>query len=134
VAWASIALAAAGALSPGLDPAWITAALALGAAVCGCVAFCVRWSWRLLMRVVRLLDDYFGEPGREGVPARPGVMARLASVEKSLEHVVQETSPNHGKSIRDLVIRTADDVAEIREEQVRVRSDLADLHRTRGEG
>lgn len=97
-----------------MDPAWITAAVALGTALLGIFAFCARWAWKLLMRIVRLLDDYFGEPEREGVPARPGVMVRLKSVEDSLVHVVTETSPNGGKSIRDMVDRTAGDVAEVK--------------------
>jgi hypothetical protein len=110
-----------------VDPAWITAAIALGTALLGIFAFCARWSWRLLMRIVRLLDDYFGEPAREGVPARPGVMLRLRSVEDSLAHIVTEVNPNGGKSLRDIVNRTASDVVEVKREQVQVRADLAAL-------
>ena len=104
------------------NPAWVTAAIALGTVVVTGIGFCVRWFFRLLMRIVRLVDDYLGEPAREGVEARPGVMARIQSVEKSVAHVVAETSPNHGHSIRDTVHRTANDVAD-------VKNDVAQLDR-----
>jgi hypothetical protein len=115
-----------------VDPSWITALTALGMAVAGCLGWCARQAWRAARRVSRFLDDYNGQPEHDGMPAQPGFMARLASVEKSLAHVVQETSPNHGKSIRDIVIRTASDVADIKDEQVRVRGDLAALQREKG--
>jgi hypothetical protein len=97
-----------------MDPAWITAALALAAAVGGLAAWGIRWTWRILSRTTTFLDDYFGEPARDGVAARPGVMSRLQAVEDSLAHVVAETRPNHGNSLRDVVARTAQDVADMR--------------------
>jgi hypothetical protein len=97
-----------------MDPAWLTAATALAAAVAGLAAWAIRWTWRVLTRITRFLDDYFGEPARDGVPARPGVMSRLQAVEESLAHVVAETRPNHGNSLRDVVAQTAQDVADMR--------------------
>jgi hypothetical protein len=117
-----------------VSAAWVTAATALAVAACGGAAYCLRWAWRATRRVSHFLDDYSGQPARDGLPERPGFMARLASVEKSLEHVVQETSPNHDKSLRDIVIRTAADVTDIKDEQVRVRADLAALQRERTDG
>lgn len=43
----------------------------------------VRWVVRLLRKLGWFLDDFFGEEGREGVPARLGVMARLGGVEST---------------------------------------------------
>lgn len=116
-----------------MDPAWLTAAIALVAAVFGAVAWAVRWAWRILRRITHFLDDYAGQPARDGMPARPGFMARLASAEEALAHVVAETKPNHGQSLRDMVVRTAADVAEIKTEQaaVRTRLELLQAQRSR---
>jgi hypothetical protein len=107
-----------------MNPEWVAALTALAAAVSGCIAWGLRWAWRILRRVGHFLDDYAGEPARDGLPAKPGFMARLAAVEGQLEHVVTETSPNHGTSLRDIVIKTAADVADIRTEQAKVREKL----------
>ncbi len=104
-----------------MDPAWITAAITLAAAAAGCAAWAARWTWRLVRRTARFLDDYFGEGARDGLPARPGVMARLGSVEQLLARVAAETTPNGGGSMRDEVARTARDVADIKDEQVKMR-------------
>jgi len=117
-----------------MDPAWIVAAVALATAVIGCLAWCARQAWRILVRTTQFLDDYFGEPGRPGVPSRPGVMARLQAVEASIAHVVAETSPNHGKSLRDIVHRTAEDVAEIKAEQAAMRDRMESHHPQRSDG
>jgi hypothetical protein len=114
-----------------VDPSWLTAAVALAVAVVGCAGWLLRIAWRGARRVTHFLDDYNGEPARDGLPAKPGFMARLASVEKALEHVVQETSPNHGRSLRDIVIRTASDVADIKAEQAAVKARL-DIFEQRG--
>lgn len=107
-----------------MDPAWLTALVALVVAVFGGLAWAGRWAWRILRRVTHFLDDYAGRPAEDGLPARPGFMARLASAEESLAHVVAETSPNHGTSLRDMVMRTAQDVADIKTEQAAVRDRL----------
>jgi hypothetical protein len=51
-------------------------------------------------------------------------MARLDRVETALAHVLAETRPNGGDSLRDVVARTALDVAEIKAEQAGVRARL----------
>jgi hypothetical protein len=107
-----------------MDPAWLTAFVALAVAVFGALAWMTRWAWRILRRVTHFLDDYAGRPAEDGRPATPGFMARLASVEESLAHVVAETKPNHGSSLRDVVQMTARDVAQIKTEQVAVRARL----------
>lgn len=50
--------------------------------------------------LANFLEDWNGEPARKGVPARPGVMERLANVEKEL-------TLNGGRSLKDTVMRMA---------------------------
>jgi hypothetical protein len=107
-----------------MDPQWIAALVALVVAVFGCLAWVVRYAWHVLRRTVHFLDDYAGEPARDGLPARPGFMARLGSVEHLLAKVVAETTPNGGGSMRDEVARTARDVADIKTAQAGVRTRL----------
>lgn len=88
-----------------MDPAWVTAATALAAAVIGLLAWFGRQAWRILARTTHFLDDYFGQPARDGVPARPGVMARLSRMDERLNGVEQQLSANGGQSMRDAVDR-----------------------------
>jgi hypothetical protein len=66
--------------------------------VLGVVA--VAWrAWRKFHKSFgRFMEDWNGEPARPGVPAKPGVMVRLASIEK-------EIHPNSGSSLRDAINR-----------------------------
>lgn len=105
-----------------MDPAWVTALIALVAAVFGAIAWAVRWAWRILRRITHFLDDYAGQPARDGLPAKPGFMARLGSVEQLLANVVAETTPNGGGSMRDEVARTARDVGDIKQDQASMRA------------
>lgn len=61
---------------------------------------------RFLKRLGDVSDDWNGEPARDGVPGRPGVMARLGAIEAELH-------PNHGSSLRDAVDRVAATVARL---------------------
>lgn len=65
----------------------------------------VHASVRLAGRVDDFMDDWAGEPGRPGVPPRPGVMERLAGFEDRLTRVEHELYPNSGQSLRDAVDR-----------------------------
>jgi hypothetical protein len=103
---------------------WLTAFTALAVAVAGCLLWGGRTAWRAVRRVGHFLDDYSGEPARDGMPARPGLMARLTSVEESVAHLATEMQPNHGSSLRDVVHQTARDVADIKNEQALVRNRL----------
>jgi hypothetical protein len=107
-----------------MNAQWVAALVALVVALTGGFAWALRWAWRILRRTVHFLDDYSGQPERDGMPAVPGLMARLTSVEHLLAKVVAETTPNGGGSMRDEVARTARDVADIKSEQAKVRAQL----------
>lgn len=114
-----------------MSAAWLTALSALIAAIGGVVVWALRLAFRLTSRTMRFLDDYFGEPAREGVAARPGVMARLAAMERSLAEVRAETKPNGGHSLRDVVHRTANDVADIKTDQAAMRARIEQFEQQR---
>jgi hypothetical protein len=117
-----------------MSAAWLAAFTALAVAVFGLLGWAGRYGWRVLRRTMHFLDDYFGEPAHDGLEAKPGVMARLGSVEHLLAQVLAETTPNGGGSMRDEVARTARDVAEIKAEQaaVRLRLEAFDAKRAAG--
>lgn len=67
-------------------------------------------AWRVIRamahlgrRVEEFMDDWSGEGARPGVPARPGVMERVAGIEERLSRVEHELYPNSGESLRDAV-------------------------------
>lgn len=64
-----------------------------------------RKAWPILRRVSHFADDWFGEPDRDGVPGRPGVMKRLQTVDQRLDTIEHELKPNSGQSLRDAVDR-----------------------------
>ncbi|QKW10801.1 hypothetical protein HUT18_11450 [Streptomyces sp. NA04227] len=57
-------------------------------------------TWR---RVDEFMDDWQGELERPGVPARPGLLERVALIEERLSRVEHELYPNSGDSLRDAV-------------------------------
>lgn len=90
---------------------WVGALTVIG----GAVAFLWRGT-RGIRRVARrfdeFADDWQGTESRPGVPARAGVMSRLARFEVSLVSlhdrigaVEHELHPNSGSSLRDAVDR-----------------------------
>lgn len=103
-----------------MSPEWVAALVALVVAVCAGLGWVLRWAWRILRRVVHFLDDYAGQPARDGRPAVPGFMARLSAVEEQLRLVVAETSPNHGTSLRDVVHQTAADMVLVKQQLERM--------------
>ncbi|WP_224280648.1 hypothetical protein [Streptomyces sp. LS1784] len=88
-------------------------ALAAWAAALGAVLAVLGVLWRTVRRLHRALDawaeDWQGAAARPGVPARPGVMERLASIEHELH-------PNSGLSLRDAVNRIEGAVQDLQQQ------------------
>lgn len=83
-------------------PALIDAAAVATFALLGVIA---RLLWRLGRGLGQMLEDWRGQPARPGVPAKPGVMERLAQVEENLTDIRHEVKPNSGLSMRDDISR-----------------------------
>ena len=69
-----------------------------------------------LRRRSQFYDDWYGEEGRPGVPAREGVMVRLLNHEESLSILMvrtEELCTNSGESIKDKVNRLDTQVSEL---------------------
>lgn len=62
------------------------------------IGLAVRWIGKRARALDDFLHDWRGTVERDGVPARRGVMARLAAIESELR-------PNHGTSIKDVITR-----------------------------
>ena len=76
------------------------------------------------MRLMSSSASGAAHPAHNGLEATPGVVARLAALEKLGEKLVDETQPNGGNSLRDVVHRTSLDVAAIKDEQGRLRAQI----------
>lgn len=66
-------------------PVWADAAtVILGAvALFGIVGWCLRHGLGVARKIMQFLDSWLGEPPRDGLPGRPGVMDRLTSLEET---------------------------------------------------
>ncbi|MFC9088980.1 hypothetical protein [Nocardiopsis dassonvillei] len=85
----------------------------------------IRMAWQAGRRLGHFLDDWFGEPSRDGVPGRPGIPARIGALEESsgqvcerlgdvdrrVRRVEHELHPNSGASLRDAVDRVEREVS-----------------------
>lgn len=113
MAWQDYAtlLATTSAAGSDMAPAWIAAVVALATAVAGCAAWGLRWGWRILTRTTHFLDDFMGEPARQGVPERPGVMKRLQCLTEEIAKIQAQVIPNGGSSLRDAVDQLTADLA-----------------------
>jgi hypothetical protein len=108
----------------------IASALGVVGVVLGAlVRFVIQPLWRLTIKTGHFLDSWNGEPARDGLPARPGVVDRIVAIEYQLH-------PNGGGSMKDAVDRIEAKVDEqaataaevktaLEAEQASVRNDLA---------
>lgn len=82
--------------------------------IVGAVIAGVRKVWPILVGISHLVDDIRGESPRPGVPGRPGLMERLATVEHDARLAAHNTKPNGGGSSHDEIMR---ELKAIRQEQ-----------------
>lgn len=65
----------------------------------------IRWvrsvNRRLIDPVQQMWLDWRGVPPRDGVPGRPGVMARFASLDARVARIERQVHHNGGSSMRD---------------------------------
>lgn len=121
-----------------MNPAWVAALTALVVAVFGLAGWVTRHGWRLLRSTYEFLIEWGGKPAHHGLPATPGVLARLQSMEgliaqvaSELAKVVMETERNNGMSLHDVVDRTEQAVSEARDEQAKMRARMEQLETQR---
>lgn len=63
--------------------------------------------WRFIRKVSHFLDDWLGDDGRPGVPARPGMMVRVLRLEVKQDEIsTQLLSRNGGSTLRDNLYET----------------------------
>ena len=100
-----------------MTAAWVSALA--GVAIVILSAKPLRWAFRLLIGTHEFLVDW------------PKMKADIAGLQQEIAEIKAETRPNGGHSLRDVVHRTADDVAQIKHEQagVRTRLELFDVAR-----
>lgn len=111
--------------------ALIASALGVAGIIIGAlVRFVFRPLWRLTVKTGHFLDSWNGEPARDGLPARPGVVDRIVAIE-------YQVHSNDGGSIKDAVGRIESKVdaqteaaatvkAALEAEQAKVRTELAE--------
>jgi hypothetical protein len=112
------------------------------AGVAGAIFAAFKWVIPFARKVSHFIDDVAGEPERPGVPARPGLMERVTTIEttqeeqsvvlaaverKQAEHsdtlatVSHEVTTNHGSSLKDSTKRLEGRVDDMEQK-------LTDLH------
>lgn len=82
----------------------------------------------------RLTLDWFGQDGRPGFPAIPGVPQRLLDVEQTLaqlrplvERIDKEMHPNGGGSLRDQITRLTSAVEKSEDARVQTARDMTEI-------
>jgi len=88
-----------------MDPAWIVAATSLAAILGGLFLWAMRGFWNLTRQFLDFIREWKGVPESHGRVAQPGVLDRLAFLEKSLLDVSKQVHLNNGSSLRDAVVR-----------------------------
>lgn len=110
-----------------MDPlaAAVVAVLSGGSAV---LTFITVKVWPFVRKLNHFVDDVAGEPARRGVPARPGLMERMATVETDLRIVKAEVKNSHSSNLRNDLDQVAEQLqGHISEVEPLIR-DLHDQH------
>jgi len=97
--------------TPWLDVFVAAGIVAGGLALLGMVGRVVRWAFRAWKKIDNFLDDWFGEPERPGVAARPGFPERIAR----LERIVTNGLSDQVADIRKRVTRIEQSLGQQRE-------------------
>ena len=103
-----------------VDPVTLAAGAATLAAGVAGVVYIARPIVRAVRGLLDFLGDWKGEPARAGVPARPGVMERLDSLEQDLKAVKTQVHPNGGTSMRDVINRVEENTRAVTPVQIHV--------------
>jgi hypothetical protein len=111
-----------------MNPAWVAALTGVAVALTAAASWGGRWVWRLMSGTSEFLIEWNGRPAHAGLPAAPGVLARLGALERVGKYLADETKPNNGGNLHDTVGRMAEDVAAIKEEQARLRTQIELRH------
>ena len=93
-----------------LDPAWVAAIVSVLALILA--AKPLRWGFRLLIGTHEFLVDW------------PKMKADITGLREEVAAIKAETRPNGGSSMRDVVHRIAEDVADVKDEQARLRTHI----------
>jgi hypothetical protein len=97
---------------PPVNPAWIAALVALITLVLAIIGWTGRTLWHIFRRADQFLEDWNGIPAdHRGHEERPGVLERLAQLERGLADVQAQVHLNSGHSLKDVVTRTEAAVA-----------------------
>ncbi len=94
------------------DPAWVAALSPFILAILGFTFWALRWGVRLLIGTHQFLADW------------PRMKAAITSLQQEVAEVKAETRPNGGNSLRDVVHRIGSDVADVKDEQARLRTQI----------
>jgi hypothetical protein len=100
-----------------MNPAWVSAVVALSVAIAALLIWLTRILWRVYQKMDSFLEDWNGSPATPGHPARPGVMERLVDLETTtcsyrdrfdsqdheLAAIKSEVTYNSGHSLKDTV-------------------------------
>jgi hypothetical protein len=93
-----------------VNPAWVTAVIALATLVFGILVWLSRHAWRLFSKISDFLEDWNGRPETPARKRVPGAMERLAKLEEGMvnqnsviDAIKHEVTLNSGGSLKDTV-------------------------------
>jgi hypothetical protein len=88
-----------------VNPAWVSALVALAAIVLGALGWLLRQIWRAFRTIEEFREDWKGVPADRNHAARPGVLQRMGTLEATVADIQGQVHLNSGHSMRDEVQR-----------------------------